>query len=175
MWGRPLGGTRALVFPKATSGPRGFTSTNNALHVKVRPLRESVNARRLHAGNPALAGSGGGQLLSRLRDADFTRVLLVTVPGATPVHEAARLQDDLQRAGIKPYAWIINQSFAGDGFRDPVLVERGSREAPYIAEVRDRLATRFAVIPWKPEAPVGPELLRELASDSLAFVGASRG
>ena len=70
------------------------------------------------------------QLLPRLRDPDFTRVLLVTLPEATPVHEAARLQDDLRRAGIKPYAWIINQSFAGDGFRDPVLVERGSREAP---------------------------------------------
>jgi len=115
------------------------------------------------------------QLLPRLRDADFTRVLLVTLPEATPVHEAARLQDNLLRAGIKPYAWIINQSFAGDGFRDPVLVERGSREAPYLAEVRDRLATRFAVIPWKPAAPVGPELLRELAGDSLAFAGASKG
>jgi arsenite-transporting ATPase len=115
------------------------------------------------------------QLLPRLRDPGFTRVLLVTLPEATPVHEAARLQDDLQRAGIKPYAWIVNQSFAGDGFRDPVLVERGSREAPYIAEVRDRLATRFAVIPWKPEPPVGPKLLRELAGDSLAFAGASKG
>ena len=80
------------------------------------------------------------QFLPRLRDPKFTRVLLVTLPEATPVHEAARLQDDLQRAGMKPYAWVINQSFAGDGFRDPVLVERGSREAPYIAEVRDRLA-----------------------------------
>ncbi len=115
------------------------------------------------------------RLLPRLRDPDFTRILLVTLPEATPVHEAARLQDDLQRAGIKPYAWIINQSFAGQGFRDAVLVERGSREAPYIAEVRDRLATRFAVIPWKPEAPVGRELLRELAGESLAVAGTSKG
>ena len=115
------------------------------------------------------------QLLPRLRDPEFTRVLLVTLPEATPVHEAARLQDDLRRAGIKPYAWIVNQSFAGDGFRDPVLAERGSREAPYIAEVRDRLTTRFAVIPWKPDAPVGPELLRELAGDSLVFAGTSKG
>jgi arsenite-transporting ATPase len=106
------------------------------------------------------------QLLPRLRDADFTRVLLVTLPEATPVHEAARLQDDLQRAGIQPYAWIVNQSFAGGGFTDPVLVERGSREEPYIAEVRDRLATRFAHIPWKPEEPVGPSRLAELAGVS---------
>jgi len=115
------------------------------------------------------------QLLPRLRDPAFTRVLLVTLPEATPVHEAARLQDDLRRAGIQPYAWIVNQSFADGAFRDPVLVERGSREAPYIAEVRERLATRFTVIPWKPAAPVGPELLRELADDSLALEGTSKG
>lgn len=89
-------------------------------------------------------------LLPRLRHPEFTRVLLVTLPEATPVHEAARLQDDLGRAGIVPYSWIVNQSFAGDGFRDPVLVERGAREGPYISEVRDRHARRFAVIPWIP-------------------------
>jgi len=113
------------------------------------------------------------QLLPRLRNPDFTRVLLVTLPEATPVHEASRLQDDLRRACIQPYAWIINQSFAGDAFRDPVLVERGRREAPYLAEVRDRLAARFAVIPWKPEAPAGAELLRELAGDSIVIAEAS--
>jgi arsenite-transporting ATPase len=115
------------------------------------------------------------RLLPRLRDPAFTRVLLVTLPEATPVHEAARLQDDLRRAGIEPYAWIINQSFAGDAFRDPVLVERGSREAPYVAEVSDRLATRFAVIPWQPEAPVGPDRLRQLTAGLPAFVGALKG
>ena len=115
------------------------------------------------------------QLLPRLRDPAFTRALLVTLPEATPVHEAARLQSDLRRAGIEACAWVINQSFAGDCFRDPVLVERGSREAPYIAEVRDRLATRFVVIPWKAEAPVGPELLRELAGDSLVAAETSKG
>jgi arsenite-transporting ATPase len=91
-------------------------------------------------------------LLPRLRDPGFTRVLLVTLPEATPVHEAARLQDDLERAGIRPYAWVVNQSFAGDRFTDPVLVERGARESTYLAEVRDCFAERFAVIPWSPEA-----------------------
>ncbi len=110
------------------------------------------------------------RLLPRLRDAAFTRVLLVTLPEATPVHEAARLQDDLLRAGIKPFAWVINQSFSHDGFRDPVLVERGVRELPFIAEVRDELAVRFALVSWKPEAPVGPERLRELASERTECV-----
>jgi arsenite/tail-anchored protein-transporting ATPase len=115
------------------------------------------------------------RLLPRLRDPEFTRVLLVTLPEATPVHEAARLQNDLRRAGIEAYAWVINQSFADDGFRDPVLVERGSREEPYVAEVRDHLATRFALIPWRPEAPVGPDRLRELAGSPLAFAEALKG
>jgi arsenite-transporting ATPase len=47
-------------------------------------------------------------LLPRLRDKQFTRVLIVTLPEATPVHEAAQLQRDLRRAEIEPYAWVIN-------------------------------------------------------------------
>lgn len=104
------------------------------------------------------------KLLPRLRDPGFTRVILVTLPEATPVHEAARLQEDLLRAGISPFAWVVNQSFAGDGFRDPVLVERGALETPYIAEVRNRLARRMALIPWKPAEPIGPERLRDLVN-----------
>ena len=101
-------------------------------------------------------------LLPRLRDGEFTRILLVTLPEATPVHEAARLQTDLARAGIVPFAWVINQSFHVDGFRDPALVERGKREAPFINEVRDGLASRLAVIPWTPDEPVGVPRLRSL-------------
>lgn len=102
-------------------------------------------------------------LLPRLRDPEFTRVILVTLPEATPVHEAARLQDDLLRAGIKPFAWVVNQSFAGVGLQDLVLRERASREIAFIAEVRDKLAGRMALIPWAIEAPVGPERLLQLA------------
>lgn len=102
-------------------------------------------------------------LLARLRDADFTRVLLVTLPEATPVHEAARLQADLQRAGITPYAWVVNQTFAAQGFRDPILIERGKQERPFITEVRDQLSRRMAIVPWTAIEPVGPERLRELA------------
>jgi len=103
-------------------------------------------------------------LLPRLRDPEYTRVLLVTLPEATPVHEAARLQDDLKRAGITPFAWVVNRTFAGDGFRDQVLVERGERELPFIAEVRDRFSRRMALVPWNPLEPVGPERLRLLAA-----------
>ncbi len=81
-------------------------------------------------------------LLPRLGDPDFTSVFLVTLPEATPVHEAGKLQHDLPRAGIRPFAWVINQSF-NNGFRDPVLVERGLHELPYIPEV------------WGDSPPVG--------------------
>lgn len=103
------------------------------------------------------------QLLPRLRDPVFSKVLLVTVPEATPVHEAAELQADLRRAGIEPFGWIINQSFAGDDVRDPVLRERGAREERYLTEVRDHLAMRLAWVPWYPDTPAGPDRLLALA------------
>jgi arsenite-transporting ATPase len=111
-------------------------------------------------------------LLPRLRDRDFTKILLVTVPEATPVHEAAQLQDDLRRAGIEPFAWVINQSFAGGDVRDPVLRERGAREAPYLSEVREHLATRIAWVPWHADAPVGPDGLRRFARGGAAHATA---
>jgi arsenite-transporting ATPase len=104
------------------------------------------------------------RLLPRLRDPEFTRVLIVTLPEATPVHEAARLQDDLARAGIQPFAWVVNQTFAGNRFSDPVLMERGQRERPFIAEVRERFSRRTAVVAWEPVEPVGPDRLRQLAN-----------
>ncbi len=75
------------------------------------------------------------QLLPRLRDGDFTRVLVITLAEATPVHEAAALQSDLRRAQIEPFAWVINQSFAESGSRDPLLAARGRGEVPFIREV----------------------------------------
>jgi arsenite-transporting ATPase len=102
------------------------------------------------------------QLLPRLRDPLFTRVLLITLPEATPVHEAERLQNDLRRAGIEPFAWVVNQTVSTVGTTDPVLLERGKREIAYIEEVQCRLASRAAVLPWNPDEPVGPEALQGL-------------
>jgi arsenite-transporting ATPase len=106
-------------------------------------------------------------LLPQLRNPDFTRIILVTLPEATPVHEAARLQDDLNRAGITPYAWVINQSFCATGTHDPVLAERGALELRYIAEVRDTLAPRLALIPWQAEPPIGAEGLQRLFAETV--------
>lgn len=103
------------------------------------------------------------RLLPRLRDPDYTQVLLVTLPEATPVYEAQRLQDDLRRAGIEPYAWVVNQSLLGSGTSDPLLQRRAAQERSFINTVRSELSPRCALIPWLPERLVGPERLQILA------------
>lgn len=102
------------------------------------------------------------ELLPRLRDPEFTRVLVVTLPEATPVHEAAALQEDLRRAGIEPFAWVINQSFAHIGSTDPLLVHRGANELRYLREVTKALASRTALLRWSEREPVGPAALAQL-------------
>lgn len=106
------------------------------------------------------------ELAVRLTDPDYTRILLVTLPEATPVHEAAALQADLGRAGIKPYAWVVNQSLAAAGPVDPLLVARATSESRYLTEVTHEHADRVAVLPWSSTPPVGPEALTALATAS---------
>ncbi|MFO1093467.1 MAG: arsenical pump-driving ATPase [Planctomycetaceae bacterium] len=105
------------------------------------------------------------QLLPRLRDPQFTRVLVVTLPEATPVHEAAALQRDLRRAEIEPYAWIINQSLAPLPVTDPALQGRQAHEWKYIEEVVDQLAARTVLNPWQLVPPVGRDALRQLVEN----------
>jgi arsenite/tail-anchored protein-transporting ATPase len=87
-------------------------------------------------------------LLPRLRDPSYAKVLLVTLPEATPVLEAARLQDDLRRAGIEPFGWVVNASLAAAGTRHPLLAGRAALEKPHIRHVADILARRAWLIPW---------------------------
>ncbi|MDG2384577.1 MAG: arsenical pump-driving ATPase [Pirellulaceae bacterium] len=104
------------------------------------------------------------QLLPLLRDPEFTRVLIVTVPEATPVHEAARLQEDLRRAQIEPYAWVVNQSLVPLNVTDPVLMERQHHERHFIAMVQNKLADRIALVPWQEIPPIGLAGLRQIVS-----------
>jgi arsenite-transporting ATPase len=108
------------------------------------------------------------KLLERLRDPDFTRILLVTLPEATPVHEAAALQEDLRRARIEPFAWVINQSLLGSGTCDPLLIRREQSEQRYLSEVLEKHAARTAWLPWQAEEPVGPTALAHLAASTLS-------
>jgi len=111
-----------------------------------------------------ISGSAGKLTtpLMRLQDAGYTRVLLVTLPETTPVSEAAGLQEDLRRARIEPFAWIVNNCLAATGSVDPLLRARIDRELAQIARVANGIATRMAVVPWAVEPPVGPERLRAL-------------
>jgi len=101
-------------------------------------------------------------LLPRLRDPVYTRILLVTLPEATPVHEAMKLQEDLARAGIVPWGWVINQSLHGHPLTDPVLVDKQKSERPFINEVLAQ-SKRVALLRWQSVPPVGRSALAELA------------
>jgi arsenite-transporting ATPase len=115
------------------------------------------------------------QLLPRLRDPGHTKVLIVTLPEATPVHEAAGLQAELRRAGIEPFGWVINQSLCPLNLSDPVLRHRRACEQPYMDEVLDRLATRVAVVPWQLEPPQGIDRLLRLLGGSSPVESESLG
>ena len=101
-------------------------------------------------------------LLPRLRDSSYTHVMVVTLPEATPVHEAAMLQEDLRRAQIEPFAWIINQSFANSGSTNPLIQLRGRNEIQYINEVTEHLSNLTALVPWCKDELMGPEALQQL-------------
>jgi arsenite-transporting ATPase len=111
------------------------------------------------------------QLLPRLRDPHFTRVLIVTVPEATPVHEAAALQRDLRRAEIEPYAWVVNQSLTPLPVTDSMLRARQVHERQYIHEVVEQLASRTCLVAWQPEPPVGRDALHQLMTGELHSAG----
>jgi len=86
------------------------------------------------------------------------------------VSEAAALQADLHRAGIEPFAWVINRSLAPAGTADPVLAARARAELAQIDRVRDGLGRRLAVVSWEPDPPVGAKALSRLAGEKVAGV-----
>jgi len=112
----------------------------------------------------AQAGTHVVTPLMRLQDAAYSKIILVTLPEITPVSEAAALQEDLRRAQIEPYAWVINRSLLRSGTRDPLLRARMVGEAAQVERVRTRLATRLFLLPWQGEPPVGVDALRALVT-----------
>lgn len=101
------------------------------------------------------------KLLPRLRNSQETGVVIVTLAEATPVLEAARLQEDLKRAQIEPKWWVINQSLYATDTIDPVLRGRASSEKKWIKKVNEELAVKCAVIPWLQEEKIGYTQLKE--------------
>ncbi len=101
--------------------------------------------------------------MMQLQDSRRTKVLLVTLAETTPVLEAANLQADLRRAGIEPWAWVINNSVAAACPRSPLLRQRATNELGEVEKVATIHARRYAVVPLLKEEPVGVPRLLELA------------
>lgn len=104
--------------------------------------------------------------LMRLQDANYTRVILVTLPEVTPVSQAAALQDDLRRAQIEPFAWIVNRSILAAGTHDPLLSARLVGEREQMKRIAAGLATRTYVVPWLIKPPIGLTELSSLVTEN---------
>jgi arsenite-transporting ATPase len=100
--------------------------------------------------------------LMQLQDAKQTKVVIVTLAETTPVLESAALQADLRRAGIEPWAWVVNNSLAASAPRSSLLRRRALGELGQIDAIAARHAHRIAVVPMLQEEPVGAERLRQL-------------
>ncbi|WP_130178050.1 arsenical pump-driving ATPase [Cryobacterium sp. SO1] len=100
--------------------------------------------------------------MMKLQDPAETKVLLVTLAETTPVLEAAGLQEDLRRAGIEPWAWIVNNSIAAAAPASPLLQRRAANELPEIDAVH-RCAARTAVVPLLAVEPIGIPALAALS------------
>lgn len=95
-----------------------------------------------------------------LQDKEHSKIILVSLPETTPMREAGTLQDDLKRAGIKPYAWLINQclSMVPD-LNDPLLKSRAIAETEVIKTIQTSYADRTFGIPFIAEQKLLPALL----------------
>ena len=100
--------------------------------------------------------------LMRLQDAAYTRIILVTLPEVTPVSQAAALQDDLRRAKIEPYAWVLNKSVLAAGTHDPLLAARLTGERKQVERMNAGLARRLFTLPWLTVPPIGFAALSRL-------------
>lgn len=102
--------------------------------------------------------------LMRLQDPAFTKIILVTLPEVTPVSQAAALQEDLRRARIEPYAWVLNRSVLAAGTHDPLLAARLDGERRQMERISAGLARRLFTLPWLAVPPVGRGELTRLVS-----------
>lgn len=102
--------------------------------------------------------------LMRLQDPQYTKIILVTLPETTPVSQAQALQEDLRRAKIEPFAWVINKSLLASGTTDPLLTARLSVEARQVARITERLAKKTYALPWLESPPVGLAALSRLVA-----------
>lgn len=131
------------AFSRIVSGARSsFVVLDTAPTGHSLLLMDATGAYHRQVLRDSTDGAGGLVVtpLMRLQNPDYSRIILVTLAETTPVSEAAALQEDLRRARIEPFAWVINQSLAATGTRDPVLALRAAWEREQIERVRKDLA-----------------------------------
>lgn len=98
------------------------------------------------------------RLLPRLKGTE-TEVIIVTLPEATPVYEALRLEYDLKRAQIATKWWVINQSLYQTGSTNQMLSVKASNEVEWIKKVDSHANGKVALIAWSAEEVKGDMLL----------------
>ncbi|MDP3087918.1 MAG: arsenical pump-driving ATPase [Methylotenera sp.] len=103
--------------------------------------------------------------MMQLQDPKQTKILIVTLAEKTPVLEAANLQADLRRAGIEPWAWVINNSVAATTTTSTLLHQRALNELVEINSVAEQYSKRYAVVPMLKDEPIGVIRLLELAGN----------
>ncbi len=126
-------------------------------------LLDATGAYHRDVARQMAAGSHFTTPMMQLQDPARTKVLIVTLAETTPVLEAAHLQDDLRRAGIEPWAWVVNNCIAAAPVASPLLRRRAEGEMREIDAIRTRHAKRWAVVPLLADEPVGVVRLRALA------------
>ena len=105
--------------------------------------------------------------MMQLQDPKQTKILIVTLAETTPVLEAANLQTDLRRAGIEPWAWVINNSVAAAKVTSPLLKQRAHNELREIESVTTRHASRYALVPLLKDEPIGMQRLQQLSKQGV--------
>lgn len=102
--------------------------------------------------------------MMQLQDPKQTKILIVTLAEKTPVLEAANLQADLRRAGIEPWAWVINNSVAATTTTSALLHQRALNELVEINSVAEQYSKRYVVVPMLKDEPIGVQRLLDLAA-----------
>ena len=138
------------IFVVMDTAPTGHTllllDTAGSYHRDI--MRNNMNAGRIKT--PYMY----------LQDQELSKIIMVSLPETTPMREAASLQDDLKRAGIKPYVWLINQSLSMlTGISDPLLKSRANAETDVINTIKSNYSERTFGIPFIAEKKLLPALL----------------
>ena len=99
--------------------------------------------------------------LMQLQDPERTKVLIATLAETTPVLEAKHLQDDLARAGIHPWGWVVNNALSVAETTSSLLRQRANQERHQIGLVQ-QYSSRLALVPMLVKEPVGIDALSQM-------------